>query len=137
MPSYWEFVGRYIDEALEHAHGELISDDIYDCLLKETMFLFVAKRPYICGAATCEVVQYARKKAIRVVTVAGKDFADWRQPLHDQIIDWGTRINADAIEAYVRAGLVPQLAELGYKQAYVGMLCEVRRHGKEIRHTDS
>lgn len=133
VPSYWEFVCRYVVQALEHAHGELRAEDVYDYLLKETMFLFIAQRPLICGAASCEVVQYARKKAIRVVTVAGENFADWRQPLQDQIVQWAGRINADSIEAYVRPGLVPQLEQLGYKQAYIGMLYEIRQdHGKEI-----
>ena len=137
VPSYWEFVGHYVEEALEHAHGELKAEDIYACLLNETMFLFVAQKPYTCGAATCEVVQYPRKKAIRVVTVAGKDFSDWRSQLQDQILQWARRIKADAIEAYVRRGLVPQLEDLGYSQAYVGMLYDIRQsHGKEIQRTD-
>ncbi len=100
------------------------------------MYLFIAQKPLICGAATCEVVQYARKKAIRVVTVSGEPFDDWREALQTQLVDWAGRINADSIEAYVRRGLVPQLENLGYKQAYTGVIYDVRQHGKEVGNAD-
>lgn len=137
IPSYWDFVRRYVEEALEHANGELTAEDVHQCLLNETMFLFIAQNPRICGAATCEVVQYARKKAIRVVTVAGDRFDDWRAPLQAQLIDWAERIKADSIEAYVRKGLVSQLENLGYRQAYVGVIYDLRQeNGKEIRNAN-
>jgi len=120
VPSYWEFVLPYIESAVEHANGELTADDIYQDLLNEKMFLFVANRPTVVGAATCEVAQYPRKTAIRVVTVGGKDF-EWAKQLHDALLEWKERINADGIEAYVRKGLVPQLEALGYAQTYIGV----------------
>lgn len=121
VPHYWDFVRRYVEDALEHANGELNADDVLQYLQSERMFLFVAQRKLIIGAAVCEVVQYVRKKAIRVVTVGGQDFSDWRQPLTDELLVWAGKINADGIEAYVRRGLVPQLEQMGYAQTYVGM----------------
>lgn len=122
---------RYVEEALAHANGELSAEDIYNYLMAERMFLFVAHKPEICGAATCEVVQYTRKKAIRVVTLGGNDFVSWREPLHNALKEWAGRIKADGIEAYVRKGLVPQLEDLGFKQIYVGMW-----HGQEAGHAN-
>lgn len=121
VPHYWDFVRKYVDVALQHANGELNAEDVREYLQTERMYLFVAQRRLICGAAVCEVVQYVRKKAIRVVTVGGEGFPDWRRPLLEQLTDWGGKINADGIEAYVRPGLVPQLKELGFAQTYVGM----------------
>lgn len=135
---YWDFVCPFVESALEHANGELTGDDIREYLLTERMYLFVAQRPLICGAATCEVVQYARKRAIRVVTVAGENFDDWRKPLQEELVKWGRRIKADGIEAYVRPGLVPQLEGLGYRRVYVGVFYDIGRdHGKEVGDADS
>lgn len=131
VPHYWDFVKGYIDSALEHANGELGSEDVYEYLLAEKMFLFIAQRQTICGAVTCEVVQYARKKCIRVVTLSGEDFSDWVKPLQKALENWCEIIKADGIEAYVRKGLVPQLETLGYRQTYIGMY-----HGKIIGKPD-
>ena len=121
VPHYWEFVRKYIDEALKHANGELASEDIYQYLLSERMYLFVVGRPMICGAATCEVVQYVRKKAIRVVTLGGENFPEWRVKLDDEFLKWARLIKADGLEAFVRKGLVGSLEEIGYTQNYTGM----------------
>lgn len=121
VPYYWDAIKGHVEEALKHANGELEAQDVYAYLMNERMFLFIAQRKTIIGASTCEVVQYARKKAIRVVTLGGEDFEHWRQPLQQALIDWAGKIGADGIEAYVRKGLVPQLEGLGYSQAYTGM----------------
>ena len=136
IPSYWGFVEKYIADALEHAHGELETSDVHEYLLAERMFLFVAQGKKVYGAATCEVVQYVRKKAIRVVTLGGEDFDSWRNPLNEALTVWGKTIGADRIEAYVRKGLVLQLEQIGYRQTYVGMACEVD-NGKEQRVSDN
>lgn len=94
------------------------------------MFLFVAGNP-ICGAATCEVVQYVRKKCIRVVTLGGGDFKLWKKPLNEELVKWAGNIGATGIECYVRKGMVPHLEELGYEQTYFGMT-----YGKTIGNTD-
>jgi hypothetical protein len=105
----------------------LAAEDIYQYLLSERMYLFVAQRKVICGAATCEVVQYCRKKAIRVVTLAGENFS---KEITDELLKWADAIGADGIEAYVRKGFVPSLEALGYSQLYVGLW-----HGKKERDT--
>lgn len=134
VPSYWEFVSKYIDDALKHANGELKSEDIYQYLLAERMFLFVAGNP-ICGASVCEVVQYVRKKAIRVVTLGGENFTYWKKPLDEELEKWGQMIGADCIEAYVRKGMVPHLEGIGYEQIYIGMSRNI--NGKRIGDTNS
>jgi len=121
VPHFWEFVKHYIASPLEHANGEITTEDIYRNLVAEQMYLFVVRRPLICAAATCEIVQYPRKKAIRVVTLGGENFGEWGAVLNDVLLAWAERIKADGIEAYVRAGLVTKLEQLGYKQIYVGM----------------
>lgn len=121
MPAYWEFVQQYVDAALDHANGEIRAEDVYKQLLAEKMFLFVVGRPLLCGAATCEVVQYAQKRVIRVVTLGGADFEDWKAQLHKSLTEWAKRIDADGIEAYVRKGMAKVLNELGYRQIYIGV----------------
>ncbi len=132
LPYYWEFVRQYVDPALKFANGELTSEDIYNYLISGHMRLFVIRNPLICGAATCEVVQYVRKKAVRVVTLGGENFDAWSETLNNAMLDWASKVGADGIEAYVRKGLVKKLEKLGYHQTYVGMW-----HGKEERPTDA
>lgn len=117
----------YVAKALEHANGEVGVEDIHDALLAEQMFLFVAQRPRIIGAATCEVVQYVRKIAIRVITLGGEDFSDWGEPLLRELNNWAGRIGASGIEAYVRKGFVPQLTELGFSEIYHGVWYEHKK----------
>jgi hypothetical protein len=122
---YWQFVRGHVEAALAHANGEITAQDVYQALLDERMYLYVAQQTKVCGAATCEVVQYPRKKAIRVVTVGGEDFPAWRAALLEELKDWARRAGADGIEAFVRRGLVPQLTELGFTHLYAGVWCDV------------
>lgn len=124
VPFFWDFVSKYIDAALEHAHGEMISEDVFARLMAERMYLYVARNPLICGAVTVEVCQYARKKALRVVTLGGEDFTAWRPILNAELLKYAKSIGANGIEAYVRKGLVPGMEQEGYKQIYVGMWLE-------------
>ena len=121
VPYYWDFIEHYVKAALEYANGELQAEDVKQQLMAGQMRLFVVKRPYIVGAATCEVVRYSRKQAVRVVTLGGEDFEAWARPLHEALRDWARQIGAAGIEAYVRRGLVEKLEALGYSQTYVGM----------------
>lgn len=132
VPYYWDFVRQYVNAALEHANGELRADDVYKDLLSGRMRLFVVKQPHIVGAATCEVVQYARKRAVRVVTLGGDDFDAWKGKLHEVLCNWAKEIEAAGIEAYVRRGLVEKLEDLGYSQTYVGMW-----YGQKLGHQHS
>lgn len=132
VPYYWEFVRKFVDDALEHAHGELASEDIFNYLLSDRMRMYVVRRPLICGAATCEVVQYVRKKAIRVVTVGGTDFDAWMGLLNVALLKWAGEIKADGVEAYVRRGMVKKLESIGYRQTYVGVWID----GQVKRDTD-
>lgn len=133
LPYYWEFVRSFVDSALEHAHGELAAEDIFNYLMSDRMRLYVVRNPLICGAVTCEVVQYVRKKAIRVVTLGGDNFDAWKKPLNDALLQWAAQIGADGIEAYVRKGLVSKLEDIGYRQTYVGVWID----GKETGHANT
>lgn len=112
---------KYVLDALEHANGELNGADVLAALLAQRMYLLTVQCPRICGAVTCEVVEYPRKRAIRVVTLGGENFGDWSHALNAELLAWCQRIDAQGIECFVRRGLVPQLVALGYEHTYTGM----------------
>lgn len=134
VPHYWQFVWKYVEDAVEHANGELTSEDIYNYLLAERMYLWVIRGRLICGACVCEVAQYVRKHMIRVVTLGGDNFDAWGGKLDEALQLWAERIGASGVEAYVRKGLVPKLEALGYRQIYVGMA--KNGQGSRLNHDD-
>lgn len=106
---------------MAHANGELTSDDIYRYLLDGQLFLFVVRTPVIRAAAVCAVTQYARQRAVRVITLGGEGFDQWSPILNKRLLEWAKEMHADGIEAYVRKGMAVKLETLGYRQTYVGM----------------
>ncbi len=126
IPFYWDFVVGHIKSALDCAHGELLVEDVYNYLLGERQFLFVISdnRGYAVGAAVCEIAQYVRKKAVRIVLVGGKSFEgfdQWSRLLTAEVMAWANRIGADGVECYVRPGMAKKLDKIGYRRTYIGM----------------
>lgn len=75
----------------------------------------------IHGAVAWELVIYPRKKCVRVVCLGGDGFDGWKVVLNETLKKIAERTASDAIEAYVRRGLVPKMQDVGYRETYVGM----------------
>ena len=74
----WGDVSPLIEKALLHAEGELIPDDIKKHLDTSELRLWVAlENKDVIASMVTEIVQYPRKKIVRVITLAGKDMSMW------------------------------------------------------------
>ena len=74
----WDEVSPLIEKALRHAEGELIPNDIKKHLDASNLRLWVAlENRDVIAAMVTEIIQYPRKKIVRVITLAGKDMSMW------------------------------------------------------------
>ena len=115
----WGFAEPYIKRALDHTFGELSAKDIKQYCMNEQMQLWMmAKDSRIVGVGTTQIIVYPQFKACRVITLAGNNFDDWVGLCYMQMKVWAKEQGCTAMEAYVRKGFVPKLAEIGFKHRY-------------------
>ena len=112
---YWPFAIPYIKRALDRTTGELSIDDYKRFALASQIQLWLVhdgKR--ICGAATTEIVPFASRSRLRVLTVGGNRFDLWAPALERKLREWALTHKCDGIEWHIRKGFVPSLRSLGY-----------------------
>lgn len=116
----WRFAEPFIKRALDHTFGELSADDVRQmCINRDMQLWMVTKGNRVVGAGTTTVVLYPQMKAVRIVTLAGKEFDEWKDMAHAAIEIWADQqMQCDAIECFVRKGFVPKLLDIGYKHRY-------------------
>ena len=118
IPYMWHQVKPLIDKALVHSNGELISDDVLEFLLSKRQNLVVGydnpkegSYKEILMAGVTEVIQYPRKRVLRVIawaTKSGHDGAGWLT-LFDTIEYIGKKSGCDYIEAWTRKGMAKKM----------------------------
>ena len=117
IPYMWHQVKPLIDKALVHSNGELTSDDVLELLLSKRESLIVGytdpedSYKEILMAAVTEVVQYPRKKVLRIIawaTKSGYDGDEWLT-LFNTIEYIGKQSGCDYIEAWTRKGMAKKL----------------------------
>lgn len=115
----WHYAEPYIKRALDHTSGELNAADFRTlCVNRDVQLWLVSRENSVVGALTTEIVVYPRRKHCRVITLAGKDFTDWVDLADSTLCGWAREQGCDALETYVRKGLVPKLASLSYKHKH-------------------
>jgi hypothetical protein len=125
---FWPFAEPYIKRALDHAHGEFTAADFRrSCLERNSQLWLISKEKRIFGAVTTEIVVYPHRKHCRVITLAGSNFAEWVALADTTLEAWSIAQGCDAIESYVRRGLVPKMAPLGYKHGHSVLVKELNR----------
>ena len=115
----WIYAEPYIKRALDHTSGELTVDDFKQLCLNQSVQLWLVNRENrVIGAITTEIINYPRRKHCRVITLAGSDFSSWVGLADTTLMAWATSLGCQALETYVRKGLVPKLDALGYKHKH-------------------
>lgn len=115
----WSFAEPYVKRALDHSAGELDTRDLLQaCADRDVQLWLVSTGPRIVGAVTTEIVQYPKKKHLRVITIAGSAFPEWVGMVDTVLGVWAKSLECDAMEAHVRKGFVQKLAPLGYKHLH-------------------
>ena len=112
----WDDVVPLIEKALQHAEGELVPDDIKKHLDKGDLRLWVAlEGKETIAAMVTEVIQYPRKKIVRVITLAGKNMDMWYDFL-PMIEGYAIRNGCSSLEAWSRKGMTRKLKD--WKHSY-------------------
>lgn len=115
----WHYAEPYIKRALDHTSGELIPSDLKAaCEAKDVQLWLIVKDNRVIAAATTEIVQYPQRKHCRIITLAGSSAENWTRALDATLSQWALEQGCQSLEAYVRKGYVPKLAQLGYKHKY-------------------
>jgi len=112
----WDDVVPLIEKALRHAEGELIPEDIKKHLESENLRLWVAlKDKNVIAAMVTEIIQYPRKRIVRVITLAGKDMGLWYDFL-PMLEGYAIRHGCSSLEAWTRKGMTRKLKD--WKHSY-------------------
>ena len=112
----WDEVIPLVEKALSHAEGELIPSDIRKHLDTGALRLWVALEDKdIIASMVTEIIQYPRKKIVRVITVAGKDMSMWYEFL-PMLEGYAVRNGCSSLEAWTRKGMTRKLKD--WKHSY-------------------
>ena len=112
----WDEASPLIEKALRHAEGELIPNDIKKHLDSGNLRLWVALEDRdVIAAMVTEIIQYPRKKIVRVITLAGKDMSLWYDFL-PMLEGYAIRHGCSSLEAWTRKGMTRKLKD--WKHSY-------------------
>ena len=112
----WDDVVPLIEKALRHAEGELIPEDIKKHLDSANLRLWVALEDRdVIAAMVTEIIQYPRKKIVRVITLAGKNMGLWYDFL-PMLEGYAIRHGCSSLEAWSRKGMARKLKD--WKHSY-------------------
>ena len=107
----WDETYPLIEKALRYAEGELIPEDIKKHLDSANLRLWVAlKDKDVIAAMVTEIIQYPRKKIVRVITLAGKDMDLWYDFL-PMVEGYAIRNGCSSLEAGTRRGMTRKLRD--------------------------
>lgn len=85
----------------------------------------ISRNKLTIGAATTMLVNYDRKRVVRVVTFGGKDFDSWAQQGIEYLKAWGIEAGCTDIEVCVRRGFEKKLSELGFETGHIVMIASL------------
>jgi hypothetical protein len=126
VDAMWHYAEPYVKRALDHANGEFTAENFRGMCRDRSMQLWLVSRgTRVIGCITTEIVVYPQCKHVRVITVAGTDFANWIEPADTLLMEWAKAQGCNAIESYVRKGLVPKMAPHGYKHKHCVLVKEL------------
>ncbi len=105
VPYYWGMVAPMLEAALDEGGGELDLDVVYKRLGEQYMQLLIAvEHDRILAAFVTEVVNYPKKRALRIVLAGGTGARKWREALREVMHAGAKAIGAQRIEIFGRKG---------------------------------
>ena len=112
VPRIWHEVKPLVDKALKHSHGEQLSEDVLDKLLKKQMILFAGiEAQDLASVCLAEIINYPRKKMLHVTlaaTKSGRDFELWNETF-GVVEDFGRAMGCTSVSAWTRKGFAKKL----------------------------
>ncbi len=116
---FWKLSEPYVKRALDHTTGELTPADIKSlCKDRLVQLWLISEGERVIGCFTTEIVNYPQKRHARIITIGGSRMKDWALQMDIIVCGWAKENGCAAVEAFVRKGFVPILANLGGKHQY-------------------
>ena len=113
----WDVAAPLLAKALAQTYGEFTLDDIRDSILDgERQLHLIGDLQAPCAAAVTELVQYPRRRAIRIHLLGGELLNGWKQAFEDHLIAGARNAHAEQIEFIGRPGWA-RIFEHGDKRA--------------------
>jgi hypothetical protein len=112
----WDETYPLIEKALRYAEGELVPEDIKKHLDAGNLRLWVALQDKsVIASMVTEIIQYPRKKIVRVITLAGKNMDLWYDFL-PMVEGYAISNGCSSLEAWTRRGMTRKLKD--WKHSY-------------------
>lgn len=129
VENFWKLAEPYVKRALDHCSGEFTPYDIKAFCKDRAMQLWmVSEGDKVLGACTTEIVNYPRRRHCRVVTLGGSRAKEWMGELDIILCSWAKQQGCNSVEAYVRKGFVPVLANYGFKHKYSAVVKDIQEN---------
>lgn len=126
VETFWHYAAPYVKRALDYANGEFDTNDFRAACQARDMQLWLVARPErVVGAITTEISVYPHRKHLRVITLAGTEFSEWKPLADATLVDFAKAHGCDALECYTRSGFVKKLEPLGYKMRHCVLIKEL------------
>ena len=122
----WDTVREGVIKAMKHSDCAMEGDDFRDELIEGNcqLWLIVKNAKEITGHGITQIVQYPRKRILRILTfeATGGDegmvaMKLWNK-FYDDIEEFGKKKGCDHVEAQTRAGMARTLKKHGWNDQY-------------------
>jgi len=118
IPSAWDELQPFVETALRHAHGEMLSADIKNLLLQGAFAAFaVVRYGKIQLVFICELCGWQQYSSVRILLLAGKELAQAIR-FFPVFQSWVLSKGAVEIEAWTRPSMSRMLRSLGFNKSY-------------------
>ena len=123
----WPQVEHLLLPALQFGNGEMEVEDVLQRLRSNDMWLLtIHNAGDIVAAAVLELVQYPRKRSLRIVLLGGSGLQSWLKELQGTMNEMAKRVGASFVEIQGRPGWERALRKLSRVRPYaVVMVMEV------------
>lgn len=120
---FWPAAKEYLKEAIR-LNGALDADDVLELIKQQHMQLWGIHDGDLKAVMVTEVVNYPKRKHIRVVLIGGHQMHKWASIVVEALDRFRIEQGAQAIEGGGRRGWVKSLEKFGYKEYATVMIKE-------------
>lgn len=128
-----DVVAPRIQDALQHAHGEVTAKGLIDqiALCRAQLWLVCKELDRsLCAVAVTEVKAYEGLSSLLIVALSGAGIDHWARALYDALEAYCNMQHLERMEAVGRKGFERKLGPLGFSPAYTVFVREVELNGK-------
>ncbi len=117
LPAQFREIDCYLGAALAECHGEYLLEDIEDLVDdgKIGAYKILNDESHIVGGFVVEIVDFPRKRAVRVPLLGGDGWQEWGGELDEFLVRMARTTSADQIRGFGRRGWSRTLKTMGYE----------------------